>query len=49
MYDILIAVGIVAAIGLIVGLVLAVASAVFSVPVDEKAESIEKVLPGAKP
>lgn len=47
MYDILIAVGIVAAIGLIVGLVLAVASAVFSVPVDEKAESIEKVLPGA--
>ena len=45
--DILIPVVIVAAIGLIAGVGLAVASAVFAVPVDEKAEQIRACLPGA--
>ena len=45
--DILIPVVIVAAIGLIAGVGLAVASAVFAVPVDEKAEQVRACLPGA--
>ena len=44
---ILTAVLIVAGVGLVVGLVLAFASAVMSVPVDEKVQSIEEALPGA--
>lgn len=44
---ILIAVLIVAGIGLIVGLVLAVAAAVMSVPTDEKVEALTEALPGA--
>lgn len=44
---ILIAVLIVAGIGLVVGLVLAVASAVMAVPKDEKVEALTEVLPGA--
>ena len=44
---ILIAVLIVAGIGLVVGLVLAIASALMSVPVDEKVQALEEVLPGA--
>lgn len=47
MNTILIAVLIVAAIGLIIGLVLAVASIVMAVPKDEKAEAVLEVLPGA--
>lgn len=44
---ILIAVLIVAGIGLIIGLVLAIASVVMSVPVDEKVEALTEALPGA--
>ena len=47
MNPIAMAVIIVAAIGLIAGLGLAVASVVMAVPVDEKAEKIREVLPGA--
>ena len=47
MNQIIIAVVIVAAIGLIAGLGLAIASVVFAVPVDEKAEKIRECLPGA--
>lgn len=47
MNSVLIAVIIVAAIGLIVGLVLAIASVLLAVPVDEKAEKIQELLPGA--
>ncbi len=47
MNPILSAIIIVAAIGLIAGLGLAVASVVMAVPVDEKAEKIREVLPGA--
>ena len=47
MSSILIASGIVAAIGLLAGLILSVASVVMAVPVDEKAEAIEELLPGA--
>ena len=47
MNEILIPVIIVAAIGLIAGLGLAIASAVFAVPVDEKAEKVRACLPGA--
>ena len=47
MTQILIPVILVAAIGLIAGLGLAVASVVFAVPKDEKAEAIRDVLPGA--
>ncbi len=47
MTQILIPVVLVAAIGLIAGLGLAVASIVFAVPKDEKAEAIRDVLPGA--
>ena len=36
---------VVAVIGLIAGLILSVASIVFAVPVDEKAQAIEGVLP----
>lgn len=44
---ILIAVLIVAGIGLIIGLILAVASAVMAVPTDEKVEALTEALPGA--
>lgn len=47
MESIVLAIIIVAAIGLIAGLGLAVASKVMAVPVDEKAEEIKAVLPGA--
>lgn len=47
MNPILLAVIIVSAIGLIGGLVLAIASIVMAVPKDEKAEKIEECLPGA--
>ena len=47
MNSILLAVIIVAAIGLIAGLGLAIASIVMAVPVDEKAEAIRACLPGA--
>lgn len=50
MFDIsslLIPAGIVAGIGLIAGAGLAIASAVMAVPVDEKAEKITEILPGA--
>ena len=47
MNQILIPVIIVAAIGLIAGLGLAIASIVFAVPVDEKAEKVRECLPGA--
>ena len=38
---------IVAVVGLVAGLILAVASIVFNVPVDEKEEALLAVLPGA--
>lgn len=44
---ILIAVAIVAGIGLIIGLILAIASAIMAVPVDEKVEAVTNALPGA--
>lgn len=44
---ILIAVCIVAGIGLIIGLILAIASAIMAVPTDEKVEAITEALPGA--
>lgn len=47
MNEILIAVLIVAAMGLIIGLILAVASVIMAVPKDEKAEAVLEVLPGA--
>lgn len=47
MNEILIAVGIVAAIAAITGLGLSVASSVFAVPKDEKEEKIRECLPGA--
>ena len=47
MSPILLAVLIVAGIGLIAGLLLAVLSRVMAVPVDEKAAAIEEILPGA--
>ena len=47
MEQIIIAVVIVAAIGLIAGLGLAIASIVFAVPVDEKQVKIRECLPGA--
>lgn len=47
MKGILIAVGIVAGIGLLAGLLLAILSKIMAVPVDEKAQEIEEVLPGA--
>ena len=47
MNSIVIAVIILAAIGAICGLALAIASKVFAVPVDEKAEKIRECLPGA--
>lgn len=47
MNDILFAIGIASAIGLAVGLLLALASAIFYVPKDEMAERIEAALPGA--
>ena len=45
--DILIPILIVAGIGLLAGVILAVASVVMAVPKDEKAEAILEVLPGA--
>ncbi|MFI3141872.1 MAG: RnfABCDGE type electron transport complex subunit B [Clostridia bacterium] len=47
MTDILIPVAIVAIIGVLAGLGLAIASIVFAVPVDEKAEQVRECLPGA--
>ena len=47
MNPILLAVLLVSGIGLLLGLVLAVCSAVFAVPVDEKEEKIRECLPGA--
>ena len=47
MTSILIAVGIVAGIGLLIGLILSVASIIMAVPKDEKAEKILEALPGA--
>lgn len=44
---ILIAIAVVSAIGLIIGLVLAVASIIMAVPKDEKAQAILELLPGA--
>lgn len=45
--SIIIAVSIVAGIGLIIGLILAVASAIMAVPTDEKVEALTEALPGA--
>ena len=45
--DIIIAVAIVAGIGLLIGLILAIASAVMAVPTDEKVEALTEALPGA--
>ena len=47
MYDILFPVLVVAGIGLLAGLGLAIASVVMAVPKDEKAEKIPEMLPGA--
>lgn len=47
LFAVLIAVAVVAGIGLIIGLVLAVASIVMAVPKDEKAEAVLELLPGA--
>ena len=47
MDPIILAVCIVAGIGLIAGLLLAVLSKIMAVPVDEKAAAVEEVLPGA--
>ncbi len=47
MTEILIAVGVVAGLGLIAGLILAVASVVMAVPVDEKVIALREALPGA--
>lgn len=45
--DILIAVAVVAGIGLLIGLILAIASIIMAVPKDEKAEAVLELLPGA--
>ncbi|MBR2714978.1 MAG: RnfABCDGE type electron transport complex subunit B [Ruminococcus sp.] len=47
LFAVLIAVLVVAGIGLILGLVLAIASVVMAVPKDEKAEAVLEILPGA--
>lgn len=47
MRDVLFAVLLVGGIGLLIGIILAVASIIFAVPKDEKAEAIAEVLPGA--
>lgn len=47
LFAVLIAVLVVAGIGLLIGLILAVASIVMAVPADEKAEAVLEVLPGA--
>lgn len=47
MNSILIAVGLVAGIGLVIGLILSIASILMAVPKDEKAEEILSILPGA--
>ena len=47
MNSILLAVGIVAGIGLLIGLILSIASIIMAVPKDEKAEAILEALPGA--
>lgn len=47
LFTILIAVAVVAGIGLLIGLILAVASIVMAVPKDEKAEAVLELLPGA--
>ncbi len=45
--SILLAVGIVAGIGLVLGVILAIVSAIMAVPKDEKVEALTEVLPGA--
>lgn len=47
LFAVLIAVAVVAGIGLLIGLILAVASIVMAVPKDEKAEAVLELLPGA--
>ncbi|NLM83212.1 MAG: RnfABCDGE type electron transport complex subunit B [Clostridiales bacterium] len=47
MSAILLAVGILAGLGLVFGLILSIASAVMAVPRDEKVEALKEVLPGA--
>src|SRR5699024_6116363 len=47
MNEILLPILIVAGIGLLAGLILAIASIVMAVPKDEKAEAIQELLPGA--
>lgn len=47
LFAVLIAVAVVAGIGLIIGLVLAVASIIMAVPKDEKAQAVLELLPGA--
>ena len=47
MTEILFPVALVAGIGLVLGLGLAIASKIMAVPVDEKAEAITEALPGA--
>ena len=47
MHPIVLAILLVSGIGLIAGAGLAIASVLMAVPVDEKAEAIEKALPGA--
>lgn len=47
MNEILLAITIVAAMGLLIGLILAVASIIMAVPKDEKAEAVLELLPGA--
>lgn len=47
LFAVLIAVAVVAGIGLLIGLILAIASVVMAVPKDEKAEAVLELLPGA--
>ena len=47
LFAVLIAVLVVAGIGLLIGLILAIASIVMAVPKDEKAEAVLELLPGA--
>ena len=46
-YEIFIPIAIVVGIGLVLGLVLAVAAIILHVPVDERVEAVTEVLPGA--
>ena len=47
LFSVLFATGIVAGIGLLIGLILSIASIVMAVPKDEKAQALLEVLPGA--